>query len=110
MANEEKKKSKIAEAAEGLSAVDSLNAAMVVAGAYIPEGTVVKFDYTFDHYGEDAKSYTYVALWVPAQSRWYITGQSGAISREMTNPELAKILASPATRSAITMVDGESFK
>jgi hypothetical protein len=107
---EESKKKKSTEAAEAISAVDSLNAAMVVAGAYIPDGTVVKIDYVFDHRDEDAKSYTYIALWVPDQSRWYITGQGGGISRELTNPDLAKILASPSTRSAIAMVDGESFK
>lgn len=108
MADAEKKKSKITEAVEALSTIDSLNAAMVVAGAYIDEGTVVQFGYTFDEEGENPKVYDYVALWVA--DAWYITGVSDSISRRQSNEQFAKTLANKRTVRAVVMVAGDSIK
>jgi hypothetical protein len=107
----EEKKKKVTEAAEALSAIDSLNAAMVVQGAYLPDKTVIRFDYKFELNDEAAPTYTYIALWVAAKSKWYISGITGGhILREMENVELAKVLASAHTLSATTLTEGESFK
>lgn len=108
--NEEKKQKKASTTAvvESLAVVDSLNAAMVVAGAYIPAGTVVKFDYVYDPKSEEAQVYTYVALWV--DNKWFLSGV-GSMSRETyDNPRFAAILASEHVLSAVTLVEGESFK
>lgn len=113
MADAEKKKSKITEAVEALSAVDSLNAAMVVQGAFIPDKTAITFDYKYND-GEDGDAnptYTYVALWIASKNVWYVSGvNSGAIRQTMDNTDLAKVLASSKTISATTLVRGEDFK
>jgi hypothetical protein len=113
MADAEKKKSKITEAVEALSAVDSLNAAMVVQGAFIPDQTTITFDYKYNDsdVSDENPLYTYVALWVASKSVWYLSGvTSGVIRQTMDNTDLAKILASSKTVSATTLVRGDDFK
>ena len=70
------------------------------------DGTVVRFDYTFD--GEDERNdwgkkikrryYTYVAVWIRDAAKWYLTGVSNGLPRELKNDDFMVTLASGKTR------------
>lgn len=82
------------------------------------DGTVVRFEYTFDSKGQRddygkkrrRRYYTYVALWVDDASKWYLTGLSGALAREMKHTDFMTLLATENTKRAEVVVGWDGFK
>lgn len=79
--------------------------------------TVVRFDYTFDDkgqtdYGRKIKRryYTYVAIWIADQGKWYISGINDSIRRYQTNADFMALLASEKTKRAEVATAFEGFK
>ena len=85
------------------------------AGPY--DGTLIRFDYTYDDAGQRYDSgkkikrryYTYAAIWIEDQDRWYLTG-NGNLSREYKNGDLMALLASGRVRRAQVASVLDTFK
>ena len=79
-------------------------------------GTVIRFDYTFDEqglreYGRKIKRryYTYTALWIEGQGKWYVTGIGSGLSREYAHSALMALLSSGKVRRAQVATEFDTF-
>ena len=75
--------------------------------------TVIVFEYTYDESTVKEKRrtyYTFVALWIEGQGKWYCTGLGGAVPREPTHEELMKVLASWRVKRASVAIEFDQFK
>lgn len=75
--------------------------------------TIITFEYTYNEPTEkkrQRKYYTFVALWIADQAKWYVSGLGGGVPRESTHDELMKILASWRVKKASVATHFEQFK
>lgn len=76
-------------------------------------GTVVTFDYVFDLESKPKhqKVYTYAAIWIADQNRWYLSGASrSAIGEVHEHDAFISIIARPNTKKAWVLNGKARFK
>lgn len=78
------------------------------------DGTIVSFSYVFDleTKKKHRKAYTYVAVWIEEQGRWYLSGLNarGHLGETLEHTAFLGVLARPNTRKAWVMTGRERFK
>jgi hypothetical protein len=75
--------------------------------------TVIVFEYTYDDVTVKKRRrtyYTFVAIWIEQQGKWYCSGLGGGVPREPSHEELMKILASFRVKKASVAIDFDRFK
>jgi hypothetical protein len=75
--------------------------------------TVIIFDYVYDLSVKKKHRtvYTFVAVWIEAQNKWYVTGEAGnIIGNSATHENLMTTLAKPNVIQATVVTEAEVFK
>jgi hypothetical protein len=74
--------------------------------------TLITFEYAYDLGVKPKKRdyYTFIAVWIEKQGKWYVSGVGNGVPRECDNDSLMKIIAGGHVKSASVATALETFK